>query len=219
MHHMTHQIAPSILNADFMRLGEVITMLNDSEADLIHLDIMDGVFVPNLSFGFPVISQINELAAKPLDVHLMITEPERYLERFRDAGADLLTVHYEACQDLHATLKEITGLGMKASVSLKPGTDVSVLQPYLPNLDMVLIMTVEPGYGGQSFMEKSYGRVQQLSEMIREAGTHTVIEVDGGIGSQNLHDLKDVGASVFVIGTSIFRAEDPAAMIRELKHM
>lgn len=216
---MKHQIAPSILNADFLRLAEVITMLNESEADLIHLDIMDGVFVPNLSFGFPIISQINKMAKKPLDVHLMITEPERYLERFRDAGADLLTVHYEACKDLHVTLKEISGLGMKASVSLKPGTDVSVLQPYLPNLDMVLIMTVEPGYGGQSFMEKSYTRVQQLSEMIREARTHTVIEVDGGISKDNLHDLKDVGASVFVIGTSIFRAGNPAAMISELKHM
>lgn len=216
---MKHQIAPSILNADFLRLAEVITMLNQSEADLIHLDIMDGVFVPNLSFGFPIISQIKEMAEKPLDVHLMITEPDRYLERFRDAGADLLTVHYEACRDLHASLEEISGLGMKASVSLKPGTDVSVLEPYLPKLDMVLIMTVEPGYGGQSFMEESYGRVQQLSEMIREAGTHTVIEVDGGIGKDNLHDLKDVGASVFVIGTSIFRADDPAAMIRELKRL
>jgi ribulose-phosphate 3-epimerase len=218
-YNMKHQIAPSILNADFLRLAEVITMLNKSEADLIHLDIMDGVFVPNLSFGFPIISQINEMAEKPLDVHLMITEPDRYLERFRDAGADLLTVHYEACQDLHATLKEISGLGMKASVSIKPGTDVSVLQPYLPNLDMVLIMTVEPGYGGQSFMEESYGRVRQLNEMIREAGTHTLIEVDGGISMQNLLDLKDAGASVFVIGTSIFRADDPAAMISELKHL
>lgn len=216
---MKHQIAPSILNADFLRLAEVITMLNKSEADLIHLDIMDGVFVPNLSFGFPIISQINEMAEKPLDVHLMITEPDRYLERFRDAGADLLTVHYEACRDLHATLEEISGLGMKASVSLKPGTEVSVLEPYLPKLDMVLIMTVEPGYGGQSFMEESFGRVQQLNEMIKEAGTHTVIEVDGGIGKDNLHDLKDAGASVFVIGTSIFRAEDPAAMIRELKRL
>ncbi|MDF1570009.1 MAG: ribulose-phosphate 3-epimerase [Bacteroidales bacterium] len=216
---MKHQIAPSILNADFLRLSEVIHMLNQSEADLIHLDIMDGVFVPNLSFGFPIISQINEMAEKPLDVHLMITEPDRYLERFRDAGADLLTVHYEACHDLHATLKEISALGMKPSVSLKPETDVSVLQPYLPNLDMVLIMTVEPGYGGQSFMEESYGRVQQLRDMIRKAGVPTVIEVDGGIGRHNLHDLKDAGASVFVIGTSIFRADDPAAMISELKHM
>jgi len=216
---MKHQIAPSILNADFLRLADVITMLNRSEADLIHLDIMDGVFVPNLSFGFPIISQINEMAEKPLDVHLMITEPDRYLERFRDAGADLLTVHYEACPDLQSTLKKISALGMKASVSLKPGTEVSVLQPYLPNLDMVLIMTVEPGYGGQSFMEESYGRVQQLRDMIRRAGVPTVIEVDGGIGRHNLHDLKDAGASVFVIGTSIFRADDPAAMISELKQM
>lgn len=216
---MSHQIAPSILNADFLKLGEIIQMLNQSEADLIHLDIMDGVFVPNLSFGFPIISQINAMAEKPLDVHLMIVEPERYLERFRDAGADLLTVHYEACKDLHATLKEISQLGMKASVSVKPGTDVSVLEPYLHLLDMVLIMTVEPGYGGQSFIPASYDRIRQLDTMIKNAGTHTLIEVDGGIGKENLGQLKEAGVNVFVIGTSIFRSEDPAGMIRELKRI
>lgn len=216
---MNHQIAPSILNADFMRLHEVITMLNGSEADLIHLDIMDGVFVPNLSFGFPVISQINAIATKPLDVHLMTVEPERYLERYRDAGADILTVHYEACKDLRQTLKDIKALGMKASVSLKPATDVEVLGPFLEQLDMVLIMTVEPGYGGQSFMKGSYDRVRRLRQMINEAGTGTLIEVDGGVGKQNLVKLRDAGVDVFVIGTSVFRAGDPQAMISELKAM
>ncbi len=216
---MSHQIAPSILNSNFLRLHDVITMLNNSEADLIHLDIMDGVFVPNLSFGFPVISQINAIAEKPLDVHLMTVKPERYLERYKEAGADILTVHYEACDDLEKTLKEITALGMKASVSLKPATSVEVLRPFLAYLDMVLIMTVEPGYGGQSFMEESYERIKTLRRMISEAGSGTLIEVDGGVGSQNLVQLREAGVDVFVIGTSIFRAEDPAAMIRELKQM
>jgi len=216
---MKQQIAPSILNADFLHLGDVIRMLNHSEADLIHLDIMDGVFVPNLSFGFPVISQIRTMAEKPLDVHLMITEPERYLERFRDAGADLLTVHYEACKDLAVALKSIRDLGMKASVSLRPVTDVAVLEPYLELLDMVLIMTVEPGYGGQSFIEESYEKVTKLSDMITSAGTGTLIEVDGGVGKDNLVKLRESGASVFVIGTSIFKSGDPAKMIRELKEM
>ncbi len=216
---MSHQIAPSILNSNFLRLHDVITMLNNSEADLIHLDIMDGVFVPNLSFGFPVISQINSIAAKPLDVHLMTVKPERYHERYKEAGADILTVHYEACDDLEKTLREITALGMKASVSLKPATSVEVLNPFLEYLDMVLIMTVEPGYGGQSFMEGSYERIAQLRRMISKAGSETLIEVDGGVGKQNLQQLKDAGADVFVIGTSIFRANDPAAMIRELKQL
>mgnify|MGYP001126010881 CR=1 FL=1 len=214
---MKHQIAPSILNANFLRLAEVIEMLNKSEADLIHLDIMDGVFVPNLSFGFPIISQIKSLAQKPLDVHLMITEPDRYLDRFRDSGADLLTVHYEACDDLKKTLTTIRRLGMKSSVSVKPATDVEVLAPYLELLDMVLIMTVEPGYGGQSFIKSSFDKVKKLSGMIRSAGTPTLIEVDGGVGKNNLVLLKEAGASIFVIGTSIFKSADPEGMIRELK--
>lgn len=216
---MAHLIAPSILNSDFLNLAEVIKMLNKSEADLIHLDIMDGVFVPNLTIGFPVIEQIKAAAKKPLDVHLMIVEPERYIERFRDAGADYLTVHVEACKDLEATLKEISSLGMKASVSVKPATDVDVLQPFLHLLDMVLIMTVEPGYGGQSFIESSYDKVRKLSGLIKEAGTSTLIEVDGGVGKDNLVQLREAGVDVFVIGTSIFRAGDPEAMIRELKAM
>jgi len=216
---MDHQIAPSILNSDFLNLSKVIEMLNSSDADLIHLDIMDGVFVPNLTFGFPVIKQIKNAAKKPLDVHLMIVEPERYIQRFREAGADILTVHYEACKDLKQCLKDIRSLGMKASVSLKPATDVSVLEPYLPYLDMVLIMTVEPGYGGQSFIEASYEKVRMLKEMISKAGCPTLIEVDGGVGKNNLLKLKESGVDVFVVGTSIFQAEDPPMMIRELKDL
>jgi ribulose-phosphate 3-epimerase len=216
---MSHQIAPSILNADFLRLAEVIEMLNKSEADLIHLDIMDGVFVPNLTFGFPVISQIKAAAEKPLDVHLMTIDPSKYLERYKKSGADILTVHYEACDDLAKTLMDIRQLGMKASVSLKPATGVEVLEPYLPLLDMVLIMTVEPGYGGQSFMEASYDRVKTLRGMIDAAGTGTLIEVDGGVGKENLVQLREAGVNVFVIGTSIFRAEDPEGMIREFKRL
>ena len=212
-------IAPSILNADFLKLGEVISMLNASEADLIHLDIMDGMFVPNLSFGFPIIEQINAKAEKPLDVHLMTASPERYLERYRDSGADILTVHYEACDNLAQTLDNIASLGMKPSVSIKPGTDVAVLEPFLEKLYMILIMTVEPGYGGQSFMEVSWDRVRTLRSMIDRAGSGTLIEVDGGIGKQNLAELRNAGVNVFVIGTSIFRADNPAEMISELKGM
>lgn len=214
---MKHMIAPSILNADFLHLQDVLEMINRSEADYFHLDIMDGRFVPNLTFGFPIISQINKIASKPLDVHLMIVEPEKYLEEFRDAGADILTVHYEACDDLHDTLRKIKDLGMKPAVSIKPKTEVSVLKPFLEELDMVLIMSVEPGYGGQSFMEESYKRVRELKAMIDEAGTDTLIEIDGGIGLGNISQLAEAGVDIFVVGSGIFRAEDPEAMIRELK--
>ncbi|MDA3821562.1 MAG: ribulose-phosphate 3-epimerase [Bacteroidales bacterium] len=216
---MSHQISPSILNSDFLDLGSSIKMLNDSQADLIHLDIMDGVFVPNLSFGFPIISQIKTAAKKPLDVHLMIIEPEKYIERYKESGADILTVHFEACADLKSTLIKIRELGMKASVSVKPATPVDVLSPYLNILDMVLIMSVEPGYGGQSFMESSYDRVKELKKMILDAGTNTLIEVDGGVSLNNLGSLRDAGVDVFVVGTSIFKADDPKEMIEKLKNI
>jgi ribulose-phosphate 3-epimerase len=214
---MSHLIAPSILNADFLHLQDILEMLNKSEADYIHLDIMDGRFVPNLTFGFPIIKQINKVATKPLDVHLMIVKPDQYLKEFRDVGADILTVHYEACEDLTKTLREIKSLGMKASASVKPGTAVSVLKPYLAQLDMILIMTVEPGYGGQAFMEESYERVRELKVMIEEAGTDTLIEVDGGVGTENIGQLIEAGVDVFVVGSTIFRADDPEGMIRKLK--
>ena len=216
---MKHQISPSILNSDFLHLGDGIHMLNNSEADLIHLDIMDGVFVPNLSFGFPIISQIKSATKKPLDVHLMIVEPERYIERYKETGADILTIHFEACNDIEESLKKIRNLGMKASVSVKPGTDVDVLSPYLHLLDMVLIMTVEPGYGGQSFIESSYEKVRKMKSMINTAGTNTLIEVDGGVGMDNLGKLKALGVDVFVVGTSVFKADDPTKMIHDLKNI
>ena len=215
---MSHKIAPSILNSDFLHLGDVIRMLNGSEADLIHLDIMDGCFVPNLTFGFPVISQIRAKARKPLDVHLMIVEPDRHLERFRDAGADNLTVHYEACPHLHRTLQRIRELGMQASVSLNPHTDVSQLEPIIKDIHMVLIMTVNPGYGGQEFIEGSYDKIRKLKKMITDAGASTLIEVDGGVGPDNIDKLIKAGVDVFVVGTTVFSAKDPAKMIHELKN-
>ncbi len=216
---MSHQIAPSILNADFMHMADVLDMLNRSEADMIHLDIMDGMYVPNLTFGFPIISQIRELSKKPLDVHLMMVDPDRYLEEFKEAGADILTVHLEACTHLHRTIQRIRELGMKPSVSLNPHTEVSLLEPVLSDLDMVLIMTVNPGYGGQQFIEYSYEKIRKLRGMIDRIGSPALIEVDGGVGPANLPALKEAGVDVFVVGSTIFRAPDPAAMIRQLKRL
>ncbi len=214
---MSNMIAPSILNADFLHLADVLEMLNESEAELIHLDIMDGRFVPNLTFGFPIIKQIKSAARLPLDVHLMIVEPDKYLKEFRDAGADILTVHYEACENLHKTIEQIKELGMKPSVSVKPQTEVSVLEPYLKSLDMVLIMSVNPGYGGQKFMEDSYERIRELKKMINAAGSDTLIQVDGGVSLDNIKQLSEAGVDVFVVGSAIFRADDPKEMIRMLK--
>jgi len=214
---MSTIIAPSILNADFLHLADVLEMLNESEAELIHLDIMDGRFVPNLTFGFPIIKQIKSAAKKPLDVHLMIVEPDKYLKEFRDAGADILTVHYEACENLHKTIDRIIELGMKPSVSVKPQTEVAVLEPYLKSLNMVLIMSVNPGYGGQKFMEDSYERIRELKKMITAAGSDTLIQVDGGVSKDNITQLSEAGVDVFVVGSAVFRADDPKEMIKELK--
>lgn len=214
---MSHMIAPSILNSDFLHLNDVLEMLNESEADLIHLDIMDGQFVPNLTFGFPIIKQIKSVAQKPLDVHLMIVEPDKYLEEYRDVGADILTVHYEACEDLHKTIERIKALGMKPSVSVKPQTEVAVLEPFLKELHMVLIMSVNPGYGGQKFMEDSYGRIRELKSMITAAGSDALIQVDGGVSLENIEQLSEAGVDVFVVGSAVFRAENPGEMIRRLK--
>jgi len=213
-----HLISASILNADFLHLEDEIRMVNDSEADLLHLDIMDGVFVPNLTFGFPVIRQIRSVSEKPLDVHLMIVNPDRYLEAYRDAGADWLTVHYETCPHLHRTIQQIGELGMKPSVSLNPHTDVSLLENVLCDLNMVLVMTVNPGFGGQNFIPASFDKIRKLKQMITKKGCNTRIQIDGGVNEGNIAELAEAGVDVFVVGNTIFSADDPRAMIRLLKH-
>jgi len=215
---MPRYIAPSILAADFSNLQKDIAMVNSSEADWIHLDIMDGVFVPNLSFGLPVVRAVYKYARKPLDVHLMIVNPERYLEAFRDAGAFQLTVHQEACTHLHSTVHEIKKLGMKAGVSLNPHTPVSTLEEIIADLDMVLIMTVNPGFGGQKFIPQSVDKVKKLKKLISASGSGALIEVDGGIDLKNAGMLFDAGVDVLVTGTSVFTAEDPVSMISALKN-
>lgn len=214
---MAHLVSPSFLAADFGNLRREVEMVNQSVADWIHLDIMDGVFVPNLSFGFPVVQAVNRYAAKPLDVHLMISGPERYLERFRDAGASVLTVHYEGAAHLHRTLTEIRRLGMKAGVAINPHTPVSSLIDILPFTDLVLIMTVNPGYGGQQFIETSYGRISELREIIDDKGFKVLIQVDGGVDLQNAGRLIGSGVDVLVAGTSVFRSDDPLRAIEQLK--
>jgi len=212
-----HLISPSILTADFLHLEREIEMVNSSEADLLHLDIMDGVFVPNLSFGFPVIRQIKSAAKKPLDVHLMIVNPDPYLEEYRDAGADWLTVHYETCPHLHRTIQKISELGMKPAVSVNPHTDVSLLGPVLGDLNMVLLMTVNPGFGGQKFIPQSYDKIRKLKKMITDGGHDTLIQIDGGVTEENIGSLIEAGVDVFVVGNTIFSAENPQKVIARLK--
>lgn len=210
-------IHPSILTADFTRLGEVINMLNQSEADMIHLDVMDGNFVPNLSFGLPIIRQIKKMAKKPLDTHLMITNADLYLEEYHDAGADSLTVHYEACPHLNRTIQKVKDLGMKAAVSLNPHTPVHLLTDILSELDMVLIMTVNPGFGGQKFILQSWEKIRTLKKMITDRNLKTKIQIDGGVNQENIKSLSDAGVDVFVVGNTVFAADDPLKMISELK--
>ncbi|HER08616.1 MAG TPA: ribulose-phosphate 3-epimerase [Bacteroides sp.] len=213
----THMIFPSILTADFLHLADEIAMVNSSQADLLHLDIMDGVYVPNLTFGFPVIRQIRSISEKPLDVHLMIVDPDRYLEEYRDAGADWLTVHYETCPHLHRTIQRIRELGMKPAVSLNPSTDVSLLGPVLGDLNMVLIMTVNPGFGGQTFIEASWDKIRKLRQMITDRNLDTLIQVDGGVTEDNIGELIAAGVDVFVVGNTIFSSDDPLRVIANLR--
>lgn len=210
-------IAPSVLAADFANLQRDVEMLNASEADWIHVDIMDGVFVPNISFGLPVTAAIKKHAKKPLDVHLMIVQPERYLAAFRDAGAEVLTVHYEACPHLHRTIQQIKDLGAKAGVALNPHTPVSVLEDVIADLDLVLIMSVNPGFGGQKFIERTYERVRQAAALIEKQGSQAVIEIDGGVNQENAPLLYHAGARALVAGSFVFNAKDPIETIAQLK--
>lgn len=214
---MKRLIAPSILAADLTDLGRDIEMVNESNADWIHLDIMDGVFVPNISFGMPVVKAIKKTARKPLDVHLMIIEPERYITAFKDAGADILTVHVETCRHLHRTIEEIKSSGMKAGVTLNPHTPVDTLREIISEVYMVLIMSVNPGFGGQEFIENSYQKIEDLKTLIHEKKSKALIEVDGGVDLNNAGKLFRTGANVLVAGTTVFHSENPASTIDMLK--
>jgi ribulose-phosphate 3-epimerase len=216
---MAHLVSPSILTADFGNLEKEILMLNKSEADWIHLDIMDGVFVPNISFGLPVIEHIKKVAKKPLDVHLMIIDPERYITQFKEAGANILNVHYEACNHLNRTVNEIRRSGMKAAVTVNPHTPVSILKNILPYIDMVLIMTVNPGYGGQTFIMESYRKIAELKNMIEDGAYNVLIEVDGGVDLKNAPGLIATGVDVLVAGNTVFSSADPAGTIAKLKNL
>ena len=210
-------IAPSLLAADFLRLGEACKMLNESEAEWFHLDVMDGSFVPNISYGLPVIEQIKTTTKKVMDVHLMIVSPEKYIADFKKAGADILTVHYEACPHLHSTLQQIKAHGMKAGVALNPHTSVDLLKDVIKDIDVVCVMSVNPGFGGQKFIEHTYEKVKALKKIITEAGASTLIEIDGGVTENNASKLVAAGADVLVAGTTVFKAADPKQMIATLQ--
>jgi ribulose-phosphate 3-epimerase len=206
-------IAPSVLAADFANLQRDIEMINNSDADWFHIDIMDGVFVPNISFGMPVLRDIAKHATKTIDVHLMIVEPDRYISTFKSLGADVLTVHYEACTHLHRTLQAIKAEGMKSGVALNPHTSISLLEDTIQDIDLVCLMSVNPGFGGQSFIENTYAKVTALKELITRKGANTIIEIDGGVTNENAKQLADAGADVLVAGSYVFKSENPTKTI------
>jgi ribulose-phosphate 3-epimerase len=216
---MSHFIAPSLLASDFANLQSECEMINNSQADWYHLDVMDGVFVPNISFGIPVIDFMNKHAKKPLDVHLMIVQPERYINDFKNVGANVLTIHIEASTHLHRTLQAIKQEGMQAGVALNPHTSVDLLEPTLEETDLVCMMSVNPGFGGQKFIEGTYRKVERLKSMIDKAGLDTKIEIDGGVTSSNARKLIDCGADVLVAGSFVFKAENPKQTIADLKNI
>lgn len=216
---MKHIIAPSILSADFANLQRDIEMINNSEADWFHVDVMDGVFVPNISFGFPVLKAVKQYSKKPLDVHLMIVNPEKYIQEFADAGADIITVHYEACIHLHRVVQMIKNAGCKAGVALNPHTPVNLLKDILPELDLVLIMSVNPGFGGQKFIEQSLNKIIELKQMALSIHPNLLIEVDGGVSASNIEQLLKAGVNALVAGNAVFAAESPKDMIASLKNI
>ncbi|WP_298948509.1 ribulose-phosphate 3-epimerase [uncultured Alloprevotella sp.] len=212
-------VSPSLLSADFGHLADDIAMLNRSEADWYHLDVMDGVFVPNISFGFPVMEAMAKLAIKPLDVHLMIVQPEKFVTQVADLGAKIMNVHYEACTHLHRTIQQIKGAGMMAGVTLNPHTPVSLLEDIIGDLDLVMLMSVNPGFGGQKFIEHAVEKTRRLKQLIKANGASTLIEIDGGVNRTTGKLLAEAGADVLVAGSAIFKAQDPEEEIHALKHL
>lgn len=212
-------VSPSLLAADFLNLKDEIEMINNSQADWLHMDIMDGVFVPNISFGFPVLEAVSKVCKKPLDVHFMIVHPEQYIKQTAKLGAMMMNVHYETCTHLHRTIQQIHAAGMKAGVTLNPSTPVSMLEDIIYDVDMVLLMSVNPGFGGQKFIENTIRKVKRLRKMIDDAGTHTLIEIDGGVQDETAPRLVKAGADVLVSGSYVFKSADPHATIEALKKL
>jgi len=216
---MNTLVSPSLLSANFLNLKEDLEMINKSEADWLHLDVMDGEFVPNISFGFPIIEAVSKICKKPLDVHFMIMHPEKYIERTAKLGAMMMNVHYEACTHLHRTIQQIHNAGMKAAVTLNPATPVSMLEDIIGDVDMVLLMSVNPGFGGQTFIENTINKVKRLRKMIDETGTNTLIEVDGGVNAKTAPILVKAGVNVLVSGSYVFKSSDPISTIKSLKNI